>query len=912
MKNFLLLQYWFFLCLSVQAQVQVTGLRTESLKDPIGIDARWPRLSWQLDSKDNNVTQLAYEVRVGKQAATLSRNNQLVWQTGKVWSPESLHLAYAGTPLQSGQKYYWQVRIWDNKGHASAWSKMALWQMGLLAPEDWKAHWIGLDVDYTNPSDDHRRLPARMVRRGFRISRPIARATVFFSGLGLSELYLNGVKVDNRVMDPVTSNYDQRVLYTTFDITKFIQPGENALGVLLGNGRFFSPRIHLPVTTPNFGFPKLLLQMQLEYSDGISEQILSDQSWRITDQGPIRTNSEFDGEEYDATKEQEGWAQAGFDDSKWQPVQLVSAPRGALIAQMQEPMRVVERLHPLSIYKSGPGTYVADFGQNLYGMCRIKVSGPRGTKILIRTAFDIDSIGRLNMAPNRSALSADSYILKGKGLETWAPRFRGQGTRYAEITGWPGIPKKEDLELLAVQSDLDKVGEFSCSNELVNKIYANTLRSVRMQERGVPVDPDRDERQAWLSVSEKTSETEGYMYNVAAFYNNFLAETRSSQRTDGLISEAGSLWLWETKDPCWPAVITTTPWSCYYMYGDPQVLADNYPTMRRWVLYLEKNNDSDYIYRRGSYSDWVDAYSMDKKTSDNGGTPRELLSTAYLYFDYKTVEKTAAFLGKSEDSAYFSNAAKKVEAAFLRTFFDSSKHRYLSGTQTSYVLPLAFGLVPPEARASVIENLVNDILVKYNGHLTVGCPGLKWLMQVLTSVGHTDAAYTILTQTTRPSWGYMVSKGGTSIWERWDRDTRDPGMNGQSQTILAGYLGAWMYQTLGGIGYDSSRPGFKNIIMRPEPVGDLTWVHASFESLYGLISSDWKIANGQFRWKVTVPANTTATLYIPTSDPASVKEGDRMVKEVPGLKYVGINQGTVIYETGSGSYELTASFAQKK
>jgi alpha-L-rhamnosidase len=343
------------------------------------------------------------------------------------------------------------------------------------------------------------------------------------------------------------------------------------------------------------------------------------------------------------------------------------------------------------------------------------------------------------------------------------------------------------------------------------------------------------------------------------------------------------------------------------MYGDRQILAENYPTMRSWVLYLEKNTDADYIYRKGSYSDWVDAYSMDKKTSDNGGTSRDLLSTAYLYYDYKTVEKTALFLGKDEDAAYFGALAKKVAAAFQHTFFNTNTHTYLSETQTSYVLPLTFGLVPPEEHQAVVDNLVNDIMVKNNGHLTVGCPGLKWLMQLLTAVGHTNAAFTILTQTTRPSWGYMISKGGTSIWERWDRDTRDPGMNGQSQTILSGYLGAWMYQTLGGIGYDTTKPGFKNIIMRPEPVGDLTWVNSSFQSLYGRITSNWKKDNGLFTWKVSIPANTTATVYIPTSQPTSVKEDDHPVKDNPLIKFKGIEHGAAVYEIGSGAYEFSAS-----
>lgn len=907
-KKLIILGCLLIFCIFVQAQVQVTELRVEFLKNPLGIDAKEPQLGWRLNSKERNVLQIAYEIRVGKDMAALFHNNQIVWRTGKIVSNESLHLLYAGEPLQSGEKYYWQVRVWDNKGNVSTWSHVAFWQMGLLAPEDWKGKWIGLDVNYVSPFDDHRRLPARMLRREFVLTKSISNATIFISGLGFSELYFNGRKVDNRIMDPTQSNYRKRVMYVVYDVTRFLKLGRNAMGVILGNGRFFAPRIRIPVETPTFGFPKMLMQMLICYSDGTTELIISDKKWKITDQGPIRANSEFDGEEYDANMEQKGWDRVGFDDSKWQPVQMVSAPGGKLIAQMQEPMRVIEKLKPVNIYNSKSGGYVVDFGQNLYGMCQIKVKGTKGTKVVIRTAFDIDSTGNLNMAPNRSALSTDIYTLKGNGVEVWAPRFRGQGMRYAEITGWPGVLKKNDVEFLVVHSSIAKVGEFKCSNELVNKIYANMLRSVRMQERGVPMDPDRDERQAWLSVSEKTSETEGYMYNVSAFYNNFLDETRSSQREDGCISEAGSLWAWNTKDPCWPAVITTTPWSCYYMYGDKRVLSENYPTMKQWVLYLEKNLDSDFIYRKGTYSDWVDAYSMDKKTSDNGKTSRELLSTAYMYYDLKTVEKTANFLGKYEDASYFREAAKNVEKAFIKSFFDSIKYTYLSETQTSYVLPLAFGLVSSKYNQSVIDNLVNDILVKNNGHLTVGCPGLKWLMQILTSGGHTDVAYTILTQTTRPSWGYMVSKGGTSIWERWDRDTRDPGMNGQSQTILAGYLGAWMYQTLGGIAYDTKQPGFKNIIMHPEPVGDLRWVNASFESLYGLIISDWKCEKGQFRWKVTVPPNTTATVYIPTYDVASVKEGGRTINNIPNVKYMGIERGAAVYEIGSGSYEFLSSF----
>jgi alpha-L-rhamnosidase len=436
-------------------------------------------------------------------------------------------------------------------------------------------------------------------------------------------------------------------------------------------------------------------------------------------------------------------------------------------------------------------------------------------------------------------------------------------------------------------------------------------RTVRMQERGVPMDPDRDERQAWLSVSEKTSETEGYMYDVAAFYTSFLGECRIDQREDGCLSDAGSFWTWSRLGgPCWSAVVTTTPWSCYLMYGDRRILAENYAMMKRWGEFLEKQLSPDYVFRNRTFGDWVDAYSMDGKMPDDGGTSNPLLQTAYVYYDLSLIAKIADVLGKRTDAAHFNRTAKKVAAAFQKTFFDSKTNTFESKTQTSYVLPLAFGLVRPENRQAVIDGLVNDILVSRQGHLSVGCVGIKWLMQTLTEIGRTDVAYTILTQTTRPSWGYMVSKGGTSIWERWDRDTRDPGMNGQSQTILAGYLGAWIYQTIGGINYDPKQPGFKHIIMRPEPVGDLQWVRASYKSLYGEIVSDWKIRNGKFLWNVTIPPNTTATVYVPAKQAATISENGTLAEQSPGLKFLRQDGDSAVFSAASGRYSFESPISE--
>lgn len=899
------------LCLlgACSPNLSVDNLTTEYLTDPLGIDAREPRLSWQISARGREIVQTAYEIEVWRGDAQTPAAEQMAWQSGPVESSRSLHILYGGEPLRSGELYRWRVRIRDNRGHTSAWSRPALFRMGLLEPTGWTARWIGLDQPYTEPDDDHRLLPARMLRREFSLEKPVRRATLFLSGLGFSELYLNGQKVDDRIMDPTPTNYDRRVLYVTHDVTAQLREGANALGVWLGNGRFFAPRLRTPIFTPNFGFPKMLLQLEILYADGSTERIVSDEQWMVTDHGPIRANSEFDGEEYDARMEQPLWATPGFDLSEqWQPAQLTDAPKGVLTAQMQEPMRVVETIAPVSIRRSDNGAWLVDFGQNLYGMCRIHVSGPRGTRITIRTTFDLDSTGRnIDMSNNRSARSTDVYTLRGDGsVESWAPRFRGQGFRYAEVSGWPGELSKKEIEMLVVHSDLKPAGRFACSDTLVNRIYANMLRSVRMQERGLPLDPDRDERQAWLSVSEMTSETEGYMYNVAAFYENFLAETRADQHANGCISDAGSMWSdWGcTGDPCWPSVITTNPWSQYRMYGDARQLELCYPVMKRWVEFLGTRVDDDLIYRKGVYSDWVDAYTMDIYDEPPfGGTPRELLSTAYYYYNLKTVERTAIFLNRPDEALPFGLQAARVKEAFNDAFFDPATGEYLGNTQAGYALAFEFGLVPEGRREQVAQRFADNVLIEHDGHLSVGCPGVKWLMQALTRIGRTDIAWTILTRTTRPGWGYMVQAGGTSIWERWDCNTQEPGMNGQSQTILAGYLGAWMYRTLAGIAYDPADPGFRHIIMRPEPVGDLRWVDASYESLYGEIVSSWKIDGDTFRWTVSVPPNCRATLHIPARAANAVLESTR---ESYGVKFVAYESGRAILRVGSGNYTFTS------
>ena len=790
------------------------------------------------------------------------------------------------------------------------------WKTEMFSDEAWVAVRplgpVGIAPWGDVSEDEHRRLAARMLRREFAATRTLKRATASVCGLGFFELSINGHKVgDDLMMNPALSCYDKHAMVMTFDVTGHVRDGANAIGVLLGNGRFFAPRILTPTATKTFGFPKLLFQLRLDYADGSTETVVSDGAWKITDQGPIRANNEFDGEEYDARREQDGWDAPGFDDSSWRPAQLVADPGGKLIAQMFEPMRVTETLKPVEITEPKPGMFLVDFGQNLYGVVRLKVEGPRGTRVQMRTSFSKTPEGTIKMEDNRSAWSTDVYTLRGNGTEVWSPRFRGQGTRFVEVTGFPGTPSPENFELLVVHTDLEKTGDFECSNGLLNQIYANVVRSTRMQERSVPLDPDRDERQAWLGHPAKTSESEAHVFNVAAFYKSFLGEIRVDQREDGDISDAGSVWPFYSADGIWPSVITILPDWFHDFYGDRRVLEENYATMRRWLKFLrQKNLQADFTISAGFYGDWVDAASMDEGTTDSGGTSRPLMYSAYFFHNCRILARVAERLGHADDAAEFSALAEKVRAGFLARFYNPAKKKFESETQCSYILPLAFGLVPPDDHAAVVANLVEDIMVKHHGHLSVGLTGMQWFMQALTDAGHPEVAYHVATRTTRPSWGYMVSQGGTSMWERWDQDTRDPGMNGESQLILAGNLGAWFYQTLGGINCDVDAPAFKHVILRPHPLGDLQWVKCSIKSLHGAVRSEWSIAEDAFHWQIFLPPNTFATVHIPTSDADSVCEGGLPAWSSRGVEFLRRSNHEAVYKIQAGSYNFHSRLDQ--
>jgi alpha-L-rhamnosidase len=757
---------------------------------------------------------------------------------------------------------------------------------------------------------EHRQLPARYLRCEFKLPREkiVRRATAYVCGLGFFDIHMNGRLISDQLMNPALTGYNKRVLYVTFDVTPELHAGANAIGVELSNGRFFAPRVSNPMPMHTYGYPQLIAKLDVEFEDGSHDVIVSGGSWKLSADGPTRASNEYDGEEYDARKEIPGWSSPGFDDSSWRSAALVESPGGHLEAQMMEPLRVTEALKPVQVLQPKPGIWMVDFGQAFYGVVRLTASGPAGTRVSMRTSFNTLPDGTLNYLNDRSARNTDIYTLKGEGVETWHPRFRGNATRWVQVEGFPGTPTTESFAGFVTHTDFDVAGEFACANDLVNRVYLNARWGTRMQNRTVPMEPDRDERMPWSGHPAKTSESEGWEFNVARFYDHFLHNYRVHQAEDGSLQEIlPPYWTFNSKDIIWPSVATIIPDWYYNFYGDDKPLRENYDMMKAFTLYHERTNlKADGTMDHCNYGDWVDTASMDRHGGEFGATSRPLMGTAYFYNNCRIVERAARLFGKAEDEQYFRELADRVHAGFNQRFFVAATGTYESDTQCACALPLAFGLVPDEHWPAVVKRLVDDIMVRHNGHTSVGLIGMQWQMQVLTAIGHPEAAWSIITRTDRPSWGYMISKGATTSWERWDTDTQDGGMNGESQKILSGNVEAWCYQTLGGINYDPEQPGFKHIMLRPRLLGDLAWVRAAHVSPYGRIESDWKRKNGAFEWRVVVPPNTTATVYVPSAGENGVKESGVDIKAAPGVTLLRREPGATVVEVGSGSYTFSA------
>lgn len=894
--------------------MSVRDLKCEYRTNPLGIDVVKPRLSWVLESGERGSVQAAYQVLVSSSEEALAHDKGDLWDSGKVESDQSIHVVCAGSPLRSRQRCFWKVRAWDKHGRFQ-WSRPAYWSMGLLDALDWKAKWIGQDAG-ENLENDYRRLPARMLRSEFSSERKIRRATAYMCGLGLSELYINGRRIGDHVLSPGLTDYNKRELYVTYDVTGSIKSGVNALGVILGNGRYFAPRKSTPTETVSYGFPKMLLQIEIEHDDGSIVTVVSDDSWKLTDDGPIRANSEYDGEVYDASKEMDGWNRPGFIDTGWRRATLVEAPKGALSSEMAEPIRVMDKLRPVAISNPRPGVYIFDMGQNMVGWCRLRVKGPKGTTVYLKHAETLTAEGELYLANIRSAKVTDEYVLSGKGDEVYEPRFTYHGFRYVEVTGFPGKPDLDALQGIVIHDALERVGEFSCSNPLINRIYHNIYWGIRGNYRSVPMDcPQRDERQGWFGDRAQVSKGETYIFDTAALQTKWIRDMEDSQMPDGSLPDlAPAFWPFYTGSVTFPTAAFVIPGHLYTQYGDSRILETHYDSMKRWIEMMAPHI-VDGIMPKDTYGDWCvppESPELWHPADPSRATDAALVSTAYFYADLRLMAKYAFVIGKKEDIAYYGDLADKMKVAFNAKFFNATADVYDNGTQTSSVLPLSFGLVPDGHRQRVAENLAANILTKEKCHIGTGMIGCQWIMRALSDNGRADVAYKLATQTSYPSWGYMLANGATTIWELWNGNHGDPAMNSGNHVMQIGDLCTWLHEYVAGIAPDESRPGFKHIVMNPRVIGELTSARASHKSMYGTIVSDWKVDGSLFAWSVEVPVNTTATVYVPALDVKSVTEGGKSAEAAEGVRFLRMEGDRAVFEVGSGRYSFVSKFELAK
>ncbi len=899
--------------------INVVNLKCEYLTNPLGIDVIQPRLSWQINAPNNirNIEQQAYEIIVASSRTNIDKNIGDIWQSGRQASSQSVLVNYNGKPLQSSAYYYWKVKVHSNKG-VSGWSNTAFWSMGMLDKQHWLGKWIGYDNSFAWDSvSQWARLSARYFRKEFTSASKIKRATAFISGLGLYELYLNGKKAGNDVLAPAPADYRKSAFYNTYDVTALVQQGKNAIGVVVGNGRYFTMRQNYkPHKINNFGYPKLLLQLEIEYTDGRKSIITTDETWKFTADGPIRSNNEYDGEEYDATKELTGWNKTGYNETDWLPVHIVTAPAGNLRSQMIPGMKIMQLIQPVSIKEIAPGKYIMDMGQNFSGWVKLRVQGKRGTQVQLKFAESLQPDGSLYTANLRDARVTDIYTLKGGAVEEWRPSFVYHGFRYVEITGFPGKPALANFTGELVFDEMKTTGHLTTDNATVNAILKNAWWGIASNYKGMPVDcPQRNERQPWLGDRATGAGGESFLFDNAALYAKWLNDIEDAQTPEGAIPDvAPAFWNYYSDNVTWPGTYILVADMLYRQFADTRNIIKHYPSMKKWMDYMRGRFMKNYIVTKDKYGDWCvppESLELIRSKDSTRTTDGELLATSYYYKLLQLMKGFAVISNQATDTVLYNELLVNIHKAFNDKFFNASKNNYSNNTVTANLLPLYFGMVAAGKEKAVFENIYNKLAAD-NFHISTGVIGTQWLLRGLSKYNKPQTAYTLAANTTYPSWGYMVQQGATTIWELWNGNTANPEMNSQNHVMLLGDLVIWLYENAGGIKANRANPGFKEIIMQPEFNSGLQSVKAGYQSVYGTITSNWHLKGKQLQWEVAVPANTTALLYIPAVSVQHIFENNKNITTLDEFKIItpADANGNIVLQAGSGNYTITATLNQ--
>jgi len=902
MRKYILSLLLFFISISVFSQIQVSHLLCNNLTNPVGVGSATPEFTWQLTSGKRGVTQTDYEIRVAENATFLQKGKDLQWNSGKVNSDQSVHVDYNGSPVQSGKKYFWQVRVWDNDGNKSAWSAPAYFQMALLNTGDWKAKWI--EPGFTDTVGD----PSPMFRKEFRANKKIKSATAYITAHGLYEAQINGLRIGDAYFTPGWTSYNKRLQYQVYDVTDLLKKGNNAVGVTLGSGWY---RGHLAWGSNKNIYGKdisLLLQLDVTYDDGSSQTIVSDGSWKSTT-GSIISSSIYDGEMIDDRKAKRGWTLPGYDDSNWNDVKFEDFSKDNLIATRNEPARKHETFKPVQIITTPRGEKVIDFGQNLVGWEMVKLKGNAGDTVTIQHAEVLDKEGNFYTTNLRAAKATSTYILDGKGEENFEPHFTYYGFRYIKVEGVKGDLNPGDFRAVAIYADMPETGQFTSSNEMINQLQHNIQWGQKGNFLDVPTDcPQRDERLGWTGDAQVFSRTASFNMNVNNFFDKWMKDVAADQLPNGSVPFVipNVLGSGAAGSAGWSDVATIVPWNMYLAYGDKKILQDQYRGMKAWVEYIHKQSH-DNLWNTGfDFGDWLFYRPDDDNDGRAAVTDKYLIAQCFYAHSTQLLINAAKVLGKTDDVDFYTGLLKKIKEAFLKEYI-TPNGRLVSGTQTAYVLALNFDMLPEDLRAQAAARLAENI-TSYNDHLTTGFLGTPYLCHVLTRFGYDSVAYKLLLQKTYPSWLYPVTMGATTIWERWDGEKPDgtfetPGMNSFNHYAY-GAIGDWMYRNMVGLDTYEDGVGYKHIKIKPHIGGGLTFASASLDCYYGKVSNSWKIEDGKILMDVTIPANTKATIYLPSVNADKITESGNPLSAVKAITVQDAKDGYLIVNSGSGEYHF--------
>ncbi len=857
-------------------------LRCESRLAPEGIGECRPRLSWELHASENGPKsmQQAYRILVASSRELLDREEGDLWDSGKVASGATFGIPYEGRSLQSRQECYWKVRIWDGDGECSDWSAPARWSMGLQTYQDWApARWITYRIETPADSTGLVLPPARYFRRDFVIDGPVRRVVAYASAKGIYELHLNGQRIGADYFTPGWSDYRKRIYYNTYDLTDLVLDGENTIGAIVADGWYagyvgFGILEHLERSREFYGVdPALLCRIEIEYADGSRTALVSGPDWKAAE-GPIRQADLLMGEVYDARLEQPGWDSPGFEAQSWAPASVAMNPDGALMAAPTDPVREIERLTPVSIRRTGPDAWIFDLGRNFAGTVALQVHGEAGRTVKLRYGEMLNADGSLMTENLRYARATDYYTLRN-GSQSWMPRMTYHGFRYVELSGLGYEPDERTLTGIVLTSSFQEAGQFSCGNELVNRLWSNISTTQRANFFEIPTDcPQRDERLGWTGDIQIYARSSTYHSDVQSFLSKWLVDLDDAQRSYGAYPSYAPYPYAIAMEyaPGWMDAGVIVPWTLWQVYGDCRVLQRMYPGMKRFLSFYEQSASEDLQPPIPTFGDWL---AVGKTASD------DFIANAYYAYDADLMSQMAGALGARQDSVHYASLAARIRSAFAKRYIAPDGTLRGNDCQTAYALALYFGLYPTTLAQAAADRLA-DMIVRNGGRFTTGFLGTKHVMMVLSQYGYDELAYDLLLQPDYPGWGYSILNGATSIWERWDSYTREYGFGGRSGENNArmnsfshyafGSVAEWLFRYA--LGIETASPGFRHIILAPHPDSRIGWMKGSYRSICGTIESEWRVGRQKTVYRFRIPPNTRATLRLPGQKPQSLWPGE--------------------------------------